>query len=85
MSACFMHFLKNEHSLVFNKKNTKAIVDLIPIFEKFTISLKEIIYIRNEFCKGHVSNGGEGYLLEEFRRERNLSWNRLEEFLEDRI
>lgn len=41
MSACFVHLLKNEHSLVFNKKNAKAIANLIPIIEKFTISLKK--------------------------------------------
>lgn len=37
----------------FLMKDTKTIVDLIPVIEKFTISLKENMYI-NEFCKGQM-------------------------------
>ena len=63
------------------KSNSKSYPYHWEIYNLF----KEIMYIRNEFCKGRVSNVVERYLLEEFRRERNLSWNSLEEFLEERI
>lgn len=53
MSALASCIFSKIYIVWFLMKDTKTIVDLIPVIEKFTISLKESMYI-NEFCKGQM-------------------------------